>query len=96
MLAVPRYKVPETIKGFRRDKLSGLRPVGEFLDHQRISRPQDMNEATQVSHPRPPLPLGLAEASVAARWLTHTCSSILLHSPHASSCDLANGAHLPG
>lgn len=44
--------VPETIKGFRADKLSTLRPVGEFFDYQRISRPADLNEATQVSTQR--------------------------------------------
>ncbi|KDN48505.1 prenylated rab acceptor PRA1 [Tilletiaria anomala UBC 951] len=40
-------RIPEFFKGLRKERLSGLRPVGEFLDHQRISRPQDLNEATQ-------------------------------------------------
>ncbi|CAO1622799.1 unnamed protein product [Sympodiomycopsis kandeliae] len=39
--------LPERIKGLRQERLSSLRPVGEFFDHQRISRPQDLNEATQ-------------------------------------------------
>lgn len=40
-------KVPETIKGFRKERLSTIRPLSEFFDHQRISRPADLNEATQ-------------------------------------------------
>ncbi|PWN52800.1 prenylated rab acceptor PRA1 [Violaceomyces palustris] len=39
--------IPERIKGFRETRLSTLRPLGEFFDHQRISRPQDTNEAFQ-------------------------------------------------
>lgn len=31
----------------RQERLSSLRPLGEFFDHQRISRPQDTNEAFQ-------------------------------------------------
>ena len=40
-------KVPEFIKGFRQERLSTIRPLSEFFDHQRISRPADLNEATQ-------------------------------------------------
>ncbi|CEH16333.1 Prenylated rab acceptor 1 [Ceraceosorus bombacis] len=40
-------KIPETIKGFRQERLSHLRPLNEFFDHQRISKPNDLNEATQ-------------------------------------------------
>lgn len=43
--------VPEIVKGFRQEKLSTLRPLSEFFDHQRISRPADLNEATQVRMP---------------------------------------------
>lgn len=39
--------LPERIKNLRKERLSSLRPLGEFFDHQRISRPQDLNEATQ-------------------------------------------------
>jgi hypothetical protein len=31
----------------RQERLSSLRPLSEFFDHQRISRPQDTNEAFQ-------------------------------------------------
>ncbi|EPQ29333.1 uncharacterized protein PFL1_03088 [Pseudozyma flocculosa PF-1] len=40
-------KLPERIRGLRQERLSSLRPLGEFFDHQRISRPQDTNEAFQ-------------------------------------------------
>lgn len=40
--------VPELVKGFRKERLSTLRPIGEFFDYQRISKPADLNEATQV------------------------------------------------
>ncbi|KAL9938683.1 hypothetical protein V8E36_002402 [Tilletia maclaganii] len=40
-------QVPEYIKNFRRERLSSLRPIKEFFDFQRISRPQDSNEAFQ-------------------------------------------------
>ncbi|KAE8216783.1 hypothetical protein CF319_g278 [Tilletia indica] len=40
-------QVPEYIKSFRRERLSTLRPLNEFFDYQRISRPQDSNEAFQ-------------------------------------------------
>jgi hypothetical protein len=33
-------------------RLSALRPPSEFFDHQRISRPADLNQATSVSHIR--------------------------------------------
>lgn len=40
--------LPQTLKGiFTKERLSSLRPIGEFFDYQRISRPQDLNEATQ-------------------------------------------------
>ena len=34
-------------------RLSALRPVGEFFDHHRLSRPADMNQATSVSRTVP-------------------------------------------
>ncbi|KAF8581618.1 prenylated rab acceptor PRA1 [Ramaria rubella] len=37
---------PERLKSFRETRLSALRPLGEFFDHHRISRPADMNQAT--------------------------------------------------
>lgn len=40
-------KIPERIRSLRSERLSGLRPLSEFFDHQRISRPQDTNEAFQ-------------------------------------------------
>lgn len=40
-------RIPETIKGLRKERLSSLRPLNECFDYQRISRPQDLNEATQ-------------------------------------------------
>lgn len=40
--------VPERFKNFRETRLSTVRPVGEFFDHHRISRPRDLNEAIQV------------------------------------------------
>ncbi|KAG7553575.1 hypothetical protein FFLO_03007 [Filobasidium floriforme] len=39
-------RIPELAKQFRETRLSALRPVNEFFDHQRLSRPADMNEAT--------------------------------------------------
>ncbi|KAL7410541.1 prenylated rab acceptor PRA1 [Mrakia frigida] len=39
-------RAPEYLKTLRETKLSSLRPVNEFFDHQRISRPADMNEVT--------------------------------------------------
>ena len=57
--------VPERLKTFRvrqlqdlhilwltalqETRLSALRPLGEFFDHHRLSRPADMNQATSVS-----------------------------------------------
>jgi len=38
--------VPERLKSFRETRLSALRPLGEFFDHHRLSRPADMNQAT--------------------------------------------------
>lgn len=38
--------VPEQIKSFRETRLSALRPVGEFFDYNRLSRPVDLNQAT--------------------------------------------------
>lgn len=43
----PDTTVPERIRSMREGRLSSLRPLGEFFDHQRISRPQDTNEAFQ-------------------------------------------------
>jgi hypothetical protein len=48
-LACALSPVPETFRNLRKERLSHLRPIGEFFDHQRISRPVDLNEATQVS-----------------------------------------------
>ncbi|KAI5449997.1 Prenylated Rab acceptor 1 [Naganishia albida] len=39
-------RIPEIAKHFRETRLSALRPVNEFFDHQRLSRPNDMNECT--------------------------------------------------
>ncbi|CDZ97005.1 Prenylated rab acceptor 1 [Phaffia rhodozyma] len=39
-------RAPEYLKSFRETKLSALRPLNEFFDHQKLSRPVDMNEAT--------------------------------------------------
>jgi hypothetical protein len=39
-------KVTDAMKSLRETRLSGLRPVTEFFDFQRISRPADMNQAT--------------------------------------------------
>jgi len=40
--------VSETLKNFRENKLSTVRPVCEFFDYHRISVPRDTNEAIQV------------------------------------------------
>ncbi|KIJ49655.1 hypothetical protein M422DRAFT_28022 [Sphaerobolus stellatus SS14] len=37
--------LPERLKNIRETKLSSLRPIGEFVDHNRISRPADLNTA---------------------------------------------------
>lgn len=39
-------RVTDTVKSFRETRLSALRPVGEFFDHHRISKPADLNTAT--------------------------------------------------
>ncbi|KAF8904466.1 hypothetical protein CPB84DRAFT_1814459 [Gymnopilus junonius] len=39
-------KVTTAFKSLKETRLSGLRPVTEFFDFQRISRPADMNQAT--------------------------------------------------
>jgi len=39
-------RVTDTLKSFRETRLSALRPPSEFFDHQRISRPADLNQAT--------------------------------------------------
>ncbi|EPS97760.1 hypothetical protein FOMPIDRAFT_1031860 [Fomitopsis schrenkii] len=39
-------RVTETIKSFRETRLSALRPLSEFFDHHRLSKPADMNTAT--------------------------------------------------
>ncbi|KAH9831273.1 prenylated rab acceptor PRA1 [Rhodofomes roseus] len=39
-------RVTETVKSFRETRLSALRPVSEFFDHHRISKPADLNTAT--------------------------------------------------
>ncbi|AXA51901.1 PRA1 family protein 1 [Malassezia restricta] len=40
-------QVSETLKNFRENKLSTVRPVREFFDYHRISVPRDTNEAIQ-------------------------------------------------
>ncbi|KAH8922812.1 prenylated rab acceptor PRA1 [Atractiella rhizophila] len=43
--------VPGYLQSFRETRLSTLRPLGEMFDHNRISRPQNMNEAvSRISH----------------------------------------------
>jgi len=39
-------RIPDMAKQFRETRLSALRPVNEFFDHHRLSRPSDMNETT--------------------------------------------------
>ncbi|KAI0728110.1 prenylated rab acceptor PRA1 [Fomitopsis betulina] len=39
-------RVTETFKSFRETRLSALRPLSEFFDHHRLSKPADMNTAT--------------------------------------------------
>lgn len=42
---------PKPFKDFQQTRLSALRPPQEFFDVQRVSRPQDLNEATRrISH----------------------------------------------
>ncbi|KAF8520425.1 prenylated rab acceptor PRA1 [Hysterangium stoloniferum] len=38
--------LPERLKSFKETRLSNLRSFGEFFDHNRISRPADLNQAT--------------------------------------------------
>ncbi|KAF8919852.1 prenylated rab acceptor PRA1 [Mucidula mucida] len=40
-------RVTDTIKSFRETRLSAIRSPAEFFDYQRISRPADLNTATQ-------------------------------------------------
>ncbi|CAH7669565.1 prenylated rab acceptor PRA1 [Phakopsora pachyrhizi] len=43
--------VPQFFSSFREQRLSSIRPVSEFLDYQRVSRPKDLNEATsRITH----------------------------------------------
>lgn len=37
----------DRLKDFRETRLSTVRPLSEFVDHHRISRPRDTNEAVQ-------------------------------------------------
>ncbi|CAG7854723.1 SubName: Full=Related to YIP3 protein-proposed to be involved in ER to Golgi transport {ECO:0000313/EMBL:CCA66376.1} [Serendipita indica DSM 11827] len=39
------FRAQDTLRNFRETKLSTLRPVGEFFDIHRISRPANTNEA---------------------------------------------------
>ncbi|PCH43799.1 prenylated rab acceptor PRA1 [Wolfiporia cocos MD-104 SS10] len=39
-------RVTDTVKSFRETRLSALRPVTEFFDFNRVSRPADLNTAT--------------------------------------------------
>jgi len=39
-------RVSDTLKTFRETRLSALRPISEFFDHQRLSKPADLNTAT--------------------------------------------------
>ncbi|KAI0930247.1 hypothetical protein AcW1_008984 [Taiwanofungus camphoratus] len=39
-------RLGESVKSFRETRLSALRPLSEFFDHHRLSRPNDLNEAT--------------------------------------------------
>ncbi|KAL1410873.1 Prenylated Rab acceptor 1 [Vanrija albida] len=40
-------RIPEALKDFREKRLSGLRPASDFFDHRQLSRPRDLNDATQ-------------------------------------------------
>ncbi|KAJ3490396.1 hypothetical protein NLI96_g1495 [Meripilus lineatus] len=40
-------RVTEALKSFRETRLSGIRAPTEFFDHHRVSRPADLNQATQ-------------------------------------------------
>jgi hypothetical protein len=39
------FRAQDALKSFRETRLSALRPVGEFFDIHRISRPADANDA---------------------------------------------------
>jgi len=39
-------KVTDTLRSIRETRLSGMRPVSEFFDYQRLSKPADLNQAT--------------------------------------------------
>jgi len=39
-------RVTDAVKSIKETRLSGLRPVSEFFDYQRVSRPADVNQAT--------------------------------------------------
>jgi len=39
-------KVTDAVRSIKETRLSGLRPVTEFFDYQRLSKPADMNQAT--------------------------------------------------
>ncbi|OCB89372.1 ER to Golgi transport-related protein [Sanghuangporus baumii] len=41
-------RATDALKSFRETRLSTLRPPQEFFDHHHLSRPQDLNQATQV------------------------------------------------
>lgn len=44
-------QVPGMLRDFRQTRLSAIRPVQEFFDVQKVSRPQDLNDATRrISH----------------------------------------------
>jgi len=43
--------LPGALKHFRQTRLSAIRPVQEFFDVHRVSRPSDLNDATRrISH----------------------------------------------
>lgn len=46
----PREPEPLRTIILQETRLSALRPVTEFFDHHRISRPADMNQATSVRY----------------------------------------------
>lgn len=51
MLSARAHANCNSIKDFQQTRLSALRPPQEFFDVQRVSRPQDLNEATRrISH----------------------------------------------
>ncbi|GAA96472.1 hypothetical protein E5Q_03140 [Mixia osmundae IAM 14324] len=46
---IPQYL--QDVRNFQQTRLSALKPINEFFDHQRLSRPRDLNEATtRISH----------------------------------------------